>query len=350
MRFSTQKKIWIDLDNSPHIPFFKPIMDELVTRGYILIVTARDCFQVCGLADLMGIKYTPIGKHYGKHKAMKIIGSLIRVVQLLPTILRARPTIAVSHGSRTQQIVSYLLRIPNIIIYDYEHATKLLVFHPTDVIVPEIVAKEGVKYTKSRIHSYPGIKEDVYVPGFKPDLHLRKELGLGDNDIVTVIRPPASEAHYRSPESDKLFIAVIETLSAFKNVKMVILPRNEKQEEQTRSEWSELFNQGKIIIPKNVVDGLNLIWNSDFVISGGGTMNREAAALGVPVYSIFRGTTGAVDRYLEEKGCLTMLRSVEDVRSKIKPVQRIKEKHVNFTDKKALKIIVSTIEQLAQNS
>lgn len=350
MHTQTKKKIWIDLDNSPHVPFFKPIMEELKNDGYSLTITARDCFQVCGLADLMGVKCTPIGKHYGKYKVMKIIGSLIRVVQLLPTVLREKPTIAVSHGSRTQQLLSFLLRIPNIIIFDYEHSTALMMFQPTNVIIPEIVAKGGIKFTKSHIDSYPGIKEDVYVPSFKPDLELRAMLGLSDDDIVAVIRPPASEAHYRSPESEKLFTSAIETLSVLDNVKMVMLPRNEKQGERIREEWPELFTQGKIIIPEKVVDGLNLIWNSDFVISGGGTMNREAAALGVPVYSIFRGTTGALDKYLEEEGRLIMLRSVEDVHSMIKPARRDKAKHANFTDKKALKKIVSVIEQLAQNS
>ena len=131
---------------------------------------------------------------------------------------------------------------------------------------------------------------------------------------------------------------------------MVILPRNDKQEELIRAEWGPLFSQKKIIIPDEVVDGLNLIWYSDFVISGGGTMNREAAALGVPVYSIFRGKTGAVDRYLSDNGRLIMLQSVDDVRTKIKPVRRNKESMADFAERQALKKIVSIIEKLAEES
>jgi uncharacterized protein len=70
-------------------------------------------------------------------------------------------------------------------------------------------------------------------------------------------------------------------------------------------------------IPGRIVNGLNLIWHSDFVISAGGTMNREAAALGVPVYSVFRGRIGSVDQYLANRGRLVLLESVEDVRTKI---------------------------------
>jgi len=47
-------KIWIDLDNTPHVPFFKPIIRELEKRGHEVVLTARDAFQVCELADRMG--------------------------------------------------------------------------------------------------------------------------------------------------------------------------------------------------------------------------------------------------------------------------------------------------------
>ena len=350
MSSSLQKKIWIDLDNSPHVPFFKPIIEELLKKNYGFTITARDCFQVCGLADLMGMKYTAIGKHYGKHKIMKIIGTLIRVMQTIPTILREKPDIAVSHGSRTQQIVANLLRIPNIVIFDYEHTSSLVMLQPTYVLVPEIIAGGVKKFSRSQLHSYPGIKEDVYVPAFKPDSRILTSLGLSENDIIGVIRPPATEAHYRNPESDMLFSATIETLAAVENVKMVMLPRNDRQGDQIRREWSKLFSQRKIIFPEEVVDGLNLIWHSDFLISGGGTMNRESAALGVPVYSIFRGKTGAVDRYLADNGRLILLESVEDVRTKIQAVRRSKKNDEKFDDRPALKKIVSVIEKLIKES
>lgn len=350
MKSPSKKKIWIDLDNSPHVLFFKPIMEELVKRGYSLTVTARDCFQVCGLADLMGIKYTPIGKHYGKHKVMKILGTLIRVVQLMPLVLRERPAIAVSHGSRTQQLLSGLLRIPNIIIFDYEHSTPLKMFEPTCFVVPEMVVGKVTNVKKSPIRGYPGIKEDVYVPGFKPDPRLRQELGLDNDDIVAVIRPPASEAHYRSPESEKLFTATVHVLSARKDVKMIMLPRNEKQEKLIRSEWSELFSQRRIVIPEKVVDGLNLIWNADLVISGGGTMNREAAALGVPVYSIFRGKTGAVDRYLADAGRLVLIENPDDLQRMLVIEPRNKQETYENSTSRSLQSIVGIITEICDKS
>jgi hypothetical protein len=187
---------------------------------------------------------------------------------------------------------------------------------------PEVIPSGTLHCDSRRILKYPGIKEDVYVPRFVPDSRIRSQLGLQEQDVVATIRPPASEAHYHNPQSDELFAATITFLSKSHNTKLVALPRNEKQAVELKQRWPDLFAKGAMRIPAQVVDGLNLIWHSDLVISGGGTMNREAAALGVPVYSVFRGTIGAVDRYLSERGRLVLLESVQDVQTKIRVMRR----------------------------
>jgi predicted glycosyltransferase len=168
---------------------------------------------------------------------------------------------------------------------------------------------------------YPGLKEDVYVPRFRPDLSIFSRLGISRDDLVVTVRPPATEAHYHNPESEILFAETMRLLSCNPQVRAVTLPRNARQGQQLKSDWSDLISSGRMLIPNAPLDGLNLIWFSDLVVSGGGTMNREAAALGVPVYSIFRGTIGAVDRYLAENGRLTMIENTGDVHTKIKLVR-----------------------------
>jgi predicted glycosyltransferase len=289
------RAIWIDLDNSPHVPFFRPIIRELEARGYSVLVTARDCFQVCGLAEQLQLQYRPIGKHYGKHRVMKFAGLGIRSMQLLPSAFRARPALAVSHGSRSQLVAAKLLGIPTLQIVDYEFAKIWAVVQPNWVLTPNMIPDGAIQLDRESILKYPGIKEDVYVPSFMAQDGIRQELGISEAEILVTIRPPASEAHYHSPNSDKLFEATVSQLSQMPMVRMVVLPRTARQGEQVRAAWPEMCANGKLLIPGHVVDGLNLIWHSDLVISGGGTMNREAAALGVPVYSIFRGTIGAVD-------------------------------------------------------
>ena len=311
------KKIWIDLDNSPHVPFFAPILRELERRGYPVALTARDCFQVCELAKIYGLSFKVVGRHYGKNRLLKAIGLSLRALELIPTSQREKPALSLSHGSRAQVMASTVRRIPSVVILDYEYAEFLPFFKPTWVIVPEVIPDSAVQIDKSHILRYPGIKEDVYVPTFKPNADILGELRLDSKNIIVTVRPPANEAHYYNPESDQLFRVAMDVLLQIQNTQVILLPRNDTQASSVRRSWPEACSSGKIIIPEHAVDGLNLIWHSDLVISGGGTMNREAAALRVPVYSVFRGRIGAVDRYLADVGRLVLLESAADVRTKL---------------------------------
>ena len=335
-----EKLVWIDLDNSPHVPFFRPIIEELQARECPLLLTARDAFQVTELIKLHHLRCKEIGRHFGKNPFMKVVGLLVRSVQLLPLVIRERPTLAVSHGSRAQTMVAKLLGIPSVVIADYEHVRH--VTHPDWVIVPEVIPTDVARKLAKRVVKYPGIKEDVYVTTFQPDPSILTTLSLTPSQIIVTVRPPATEAHYHNPESEKLFIAVINWLCETNGTRTIILPRNDRQSAEIGRRWPESLQAGKLVIPSHAVEGLNLIWHSDLVISGGGTMNREAAALGVPVYSIFRGKIGAVDRFLAENGRLVLVETVGEVREKILLIKR-KLLRSTFGDRAALQAIVNGI-------
>ena len=309
-------KIWIDLDNSPHVPFFLPIIHELKRRRYDLLLTSRDNAQVLELLQCHDIICKTFGRHYGKNRLFKVLGLGGRALQLAPLVLKEKPDLALSHGSRSQIVLAWLLRIPNIAISDYEHAKlRMAGIGPRWLMVPEVISDATVQVDRDHILKYPGIKEDVYVPRFRPEPGIREKLGISESHLMVTIRPPASDAHYHNPRSDELFRCVVEFLKEVDIVRMVLLPRSKRQDASMRQLWPELISSGKIRIPEHVVNGLNLIWFSDLVISGGGTMNREAAALGVPVYSIFCGKLGAVDRYLAAGGRLVLLENPHDVRT-----------------------------------
>ncbi|HTD87006.1 MAG TPA: DUF354 domain-containing protein [Candidatus Binatia bacterium] len=337
-------KIWIDLDNTPHVPFFKPIIRELERAGHEILVTARDAFQVTSLADRMGVSCTCVGRHYGKNPFMKVFGISVRAAQLIPLVLRHRPVLAMSHGSRAQILVANVLRIPSVFICDYEFAKPFPLSRPSWEFVPEAVSSVFLSGS-DRVKKYPGIKEDVYVPDFEPDSGIMKELGLSADSMVVTVRPPATEAHYHNPESEVLFEHFMQRLTKTPGVVAVLLPRNKRQEEELRKKWPAWFDGGKIIVPDHAVDGLNLLWHSDLVVSGGGTMNREAAALGIPVYSIFRGKIGAVDRLLTEQHRLVLIESVEDADKKIVLARRNKAgTRANCQD--ALRGIIGLTEEI----
>ncbi len=340
------RKIWIDLDNSPHVPFFRPIIDELEKRGFTILITARDAYQVRELLRLYEISCRIVGKHHGKAKIFKAAGTFWRAAQLTAIVHKEKPVLAISHGSRGCLLTSTLLGIPNITLADYEFVAKVPTVKPTWMMVPSVIPDGNLSLYAGRVMKYPGLKEDVYLSRFRPNPDLRRRLGIAQEEVLVVVRPPATEAHYHNPESEKLLTAALEKIVNAPGTRGLLLPRNKRQETELSSAWSASLASGALLIPENVEDGLNLVWNSDLVISGGGTMNREAAAMGVPVYSIFRGKIGAVDRYLANQGRMVLLETEEDVRTQVRLEHRRRAEHRTVSNNPALDTIVQNIADI----
>lgn len=339
-------RIWIDLDNTPHVPFFVPVIEELERRGHQVVLTARNAFQTCELADRMGLSYARIGRHHGKNPVMKVAGLLWRSAQLLPFYLRERPDIAVSHGSRAQVLLCDLLRVPTVMLTDYEYARTLPLVWPRWIILPDVLSGSELAGKVTQTMCYRGLKEDVYTPRFNPDPSVLSQLGLNGGETIVVVRPPADEAHYRNPDSDVLLAELMSRLSQTAGIRTVLLPRNDHQTRLLRARHPDWFLGARTVVPPQVIDGLNLMWFSDLVVSGGGTMNREAAALGIPVYSIFRGKLGAVDRNLERDGRLVVIRTPEEVWTRIALTPRDKGRSPDSGPRPALLDIVDDLEAI----
>ncbi len=339
-----RKTIWIDLDNTPHVPFFLPVIRELEKMGIRVVLTARDAFQVCELADQNGLVYKQIGRHFGRNKAMKVVGWIWRSLKMVPFARREKPDLALSHGSRSQVLVANLFRIPTVVIMDYEYSNVPPFTRPKWEIAPEVISAESLP--GRTILKYAGIKEDVYVPSFTPDPAILAELGVSNGDILVTARTPATEAHYHNPESEKLFIDLMEKILATPGTKVILLPRNGKQGHLLGRIDAAWFAAKRVVIPQKALNGLNLIYYSDLVLSGGGTMVREAAALGVPAYSFFCGTLGAVDKYLASTGRLVLLSSDEDIREKLKIVRREKKDRFEAGQRPALQQIIGHLESI----
>lgn len=309
-------KVWIDLDNSPHVPFFAPILRQLRDRGVDIEVSARDCFQTCELLDLAGIEYTKIGRHYGRTRTLKVLGLLIRASQLLRFARRARADVAASHGSRALMLAGRILGIPVVNIFDYEYSRFGLNLEKaiTKQLVPAAISDDVLpkKIDLDKVVKYPGFKEEVYVSQFRPDPEFPVKLGLDRSHFIAVIRPPATEANYHDTHSEVLLEGVLKFLMARPRTTLFVLPRTQKQKRQIEEWVSETV--AKVVFPDKVLSGLNLIWYSDLVVSGGGTMNREAAFLGVPAYSIFSGKTPAVDQALIQEGKLRVISDVNQIK------------------------------------
>ncbi len=337
--------VWIDIDNTPHVPFFVPIIGRLRSRGHSVVVTARDAYGVRDLLALHLVDCQVVGRHLGKNRLLKVAGTLARSAQLFLRLRRSRPALAVSHGSRAQMLAARALGVPSMVIADYEHVTHLMRADYT--LVPDVMPRDVAARLSRNVITYPGIKEDVYACAFAPDPHFTAGvIGLDTTRVIVTIRPPATEAHYHNADSDELFAAVIEKVAADPASQAVLLPRSKVQREDVERRYAHLVATQKILIPAKAVGGLDLIWHSDVVISGGGTMNREAAALGVPVFSIFRGRIGAVDRSLAAQGRLTLCESAADVHNipLVRRTRLVKPGHAASSP--ALDAIVLQVESL----
>lgn len=317
MKRYNKKLVWIDIDNSPHVLFFRPIIEQLRKRDVKVLITARDYAQVLDLLNLFGLDYKKVGRHYGKNILLKSFGTLLRVLQLIVVVFGKKPGLTISHGSRSQIIAGKILGIKVAAAFDYEHANATPLFKPDIAFVPDIIPEEWTMNCKD-VFRYKGIKEDIYVPYFKPTPGIKEKLGIDDSKIVVAIRPPATLAHYHTLQSDNLFKELMILLKDSEKTYIIITPRTKDQEAEIRNKWKQEFRTSKFHIPAKVMNGLDIILNSDLVVSGGGTMIREAAALNVPAYSTFGGKVGAVDNYLESTGKLVILRHETDIKNKLK--------------------------------
>ncbi len=324
-------RVWIDLTNSPHVLVMRPVIECLQAEGHDVEVTARDFAQTLALCERFGIAHTAIGHHRGERLGAKAMGLFSRSAALVrwarssnadpstgaaPFARPRRPRhfdIALGHGSNDVSVAAALLRIPSATMFDYEWAT---VQHNVNcrlaraVVVPDAIPPQRLdRYgANGKVRAYEGLKEEYYLSDFEPDGRVLDELGLDRERPIVVVRTPPEVSLYHRFEND-LFARVLQRLreaAAADGVQPVLLPRVESQR-------AELVNVPGFVVPERAIDAQSLIAYADLVISAGGTMNREAVALGTPVYTTFEGRLGAVDERLIEEGRLKMLVRPEEL-------------------------------------
>ncbi len=306
-------RVWVDLTNSPHALFFAPIARAIAARGDEVLVTARHFAYTVELAEKLFDAPLAIGSGARQSLAGKV-GSLgARVRELRPVIRRFAPDVAVAHGSYDQPITARLLGIPQLTMVDYEYhpGTHLLFRLATRLLLPEAFSRDLVNSHggRGKTWRYRGLKEEVYLTGFRPSEAERTDLGIADRQgPVVTLRPPAVGAMYHRQENP-LWPTLINHLQQQTDVLTFVLPRHPSHVPQVK----ELCEAPNVHVLEHTVDGPALVWWSDALISAGGTMNREAVALGTPVWSMFSGRLGSVDRALIAAGRLRRLTSASDV-------------------------------------
>lgn len=313
-------RVWIDITNSPHVLFFDPIIRDLRAAGHQVSVTAREYAQTTDLLAQRGIEYTLIGRHRGGKATAKAVGLLSRSTALMRYAAGKHFDVAFSHNSNDMAIAARLLGIPQLIVHDYEHAKTSYAVNArlaNRILVPEAIPTEAIVAhgaKPSKVGHFPGLKEHVYLGADTPRGDLREQLGAGVDQVLVVLRPPATMSAYHLGFGNDLFNDIVSAIGERDGVVGVLIPRTKQQAAELAPTLPE-----NVRIPDGVLDGPSLISSADLVISAGGTMNREAAVLGTPAYTVFAGTPGAVDEDLIGRGLLKDAKQVSDVEFARKP-------------------------------
>jgi uncharacterized protein len=292
---------------SAHVLVFRPLIEILRERGDEVEITARDYAQTLQLLELHGLEATVLGRHGGRSR----LGKARSLASRLRSLHRwARPRafdLALAHGSHELTLSARRLGIPSATTHDYEFAKlqhQLGMRAATKVVVPESIPPErlerfGVRPPK--LLRYPGLKEEYYLSDFEPDPQVLARWRIDGKRVLVVLRPPPDVSLYHR-HSNPLFPQTLDHLGRLDEVQAVVLPRTEEQRAYVRG-----LELPSVLVPDGAVDAQSLIAFADVVVSAGGTMNREAAALGVPVYTTYGGRLGGVDEELIRQGRLKPL-------------------------------------------
>jgi predicted glycosyltransferase len=299
-------RVWIDITNSPHVLFFRPLIRLLEEDGHEVELTTREYAQTVELLELHGLPHHVLGPRHGGAGAL---GKARALAGRLPALRRFAKNrgfgAALAHGSHELTLVARSLRIPSATAHDYEFATlqhQLGLRAANRVVFPEAIPAERLARFGARppkLVRYPGIKEEYYLADFEPDPAAVE--GVDPAKVLAVVRTPPEVSLYHR-HGNPLFTDVLERLGHDEDVHAIVLPRTAEQREAIRA-----LRLPSLHVPEHAIDAQSLIGLADLVVSAGGTMNREAVALGTPVYTTFAGRLGAVDEALIREGRLVPL-------------------------------------------
>ena len=299
-------RVWIDITNSPHVPIFRPLIARLEARGDEVEVTTREYAQTVQLLELHGIAHHVVGPGHGGGGRLGKARALFGRLQALHRFARRqRFDIALTHGSHELTLTARRLGIPSTTAFDYEFAWlqhQLGCRAATRVVVPDAIPLDRLTRFGAqppKLVRYEGLKEEYYLADFEPVAEPLE--GLDPARVLVVVRTPPDVSLYHR-HANPIFATVLERLGRDDAVQAVVLPRTDEQRATIRG-----LGLPSLLVPERAVDAQSLIAQADLVVSAGGTMNREAVALGVPVYTTFAGRLGAVDEGLLRDSRLLLL-------------------------------------------
>jgi uncharacterized protein len=296
------------MTNVAHPIVLRPLVELLERDGHEVEITARPLSHTLDLLDAWGHGYTAIGRYGGASKPGKARAAVDRIARLARFARGRRFDYALGHASADLPPACRMLGIPNTTMFDYEWATlqhHVICRLATRVLVPEAIPPERLRRYGAKppkLVRFPGLKEEYYLADFEPDRSTLDRLGVPAGEPVCVVRTPPSYALYLGGSENELLPPLLRNLER-QGCWSVVLTRTPEQRAAVES-----LGLDRTIAPEHAQDGRSLVALADALVSAGGTMNREAAVLGTPVWSIFEGPLGGVDELLVREGRMKILR------------------------------------------
>ncbi len=298
--------VWIDITTPKDVRLFRTLGEELTKLGAIVEYTARRHGEVIKLMKKFKMSYHVVGKYGGWRKLDKLLSSSKRIEKLAALMGRRKPSVHVSFSSPEGCRVAFGLGIPIICINDTPHAYhvgKLTLPLADYVVAPAAVPVEKLEALgakRSRIVQYDGVDEVAWMRHEKPNPDELLKLGIDPDRKLVLVRPEESYAAYLENivDREKIHVEpVIEVAISREDCEVVFLPRYDEQARLVRRRY-----RGKVKTPRSLVDTASIYSFCALVVSGGGTMAREAALVGIPSICCFPGGELDVNRFLVERG------------------------------------------------
>jgi uncharacterized protein len=324
---AAEMRVWVDFTNTAHVIVLRPLVERLEQAGHEVLLTARPLSHTVELLEEWGRPHMVIGRYGGARRRDKALAAADRVRRLAGWARGKRLGAALAHGSTDVPPVARALRIPNATMFDYEWAALQHHFNcrlADRVLIPDAIPAERMARYGARppkLIRYPGLKEEYYLADFEPDLRVLRELGVSGAEILNVVRTAPSYALYLGGSETPLLARVLQRAAADRRVHTVVLARTPEQRESVRA-----LGLDRVVVPDRTVDGRSLVALADVLVSAGGTMNREAAVLGTPVWSMFEGRPGGVDEQLVREGRLKVLADPREIEFRPKPPDSLRDR------------------------
>ena len=298
-----KKTIWFDITNVPHVNFLLPIIQKY-EKEFDMVFTLRDFAETKNLFEKRIAKsYIEIGQHKGGNKLKKVLGLLKRIYLLYKYVPKF--DVKISIGGDSSSVVAWSKGKLSVNFDDNETSPNWMYAPFTDlafwpkVINPTVLRKQGFK---KNLYQYNGYKEDFYLADYQPNPSFLKQLPFKH---YVVVRPENIKASYVEGRQSIVPELLKELDAAGYNI--LFLPRYESDRD---------YAQGiqNIFIPKEAVNGLDACYYADAILTGAGTMAREAACLGVPSVSFFAGAhLLTVDQSMVDGGKMFFSRNVGEI-------------------------------------